>query len=428
MFGSVFYFILSSILIYNFLGHKNNNSFIFLIIISFIVYKLISVVQIQENFIDSAIIHNHGSCISNIINLENAKLIKFNNYFNQYLNNSKNHEKLEKLYNIIPNINIIAETSIKDKIQYISDNGFVNTLEILDYTLGNGSYGIIKHGIYNNTPLACKYFRVNDMSSYEIKQLILNQFKENIIHILLHCFQNDINNCLNGYYINCIPTIHNIIKCDSNYIKEAGQTGEMLVTMIEKLDVNLATFFSKSSGDDLLEFKIIALITYNVLTLQKAIDFVHKDLHVGNIMVKFLAEPVILKIVLNEIAYSFETDIQTFIIDYGMCSVNLSKCLENNECIIYLNGIYKDSENSKNTSHDLRILFAHLHDKVKSEKLREYILNKLLKYDQYINSDIPYFHNFYSQTINNFDIDFDANFVLKEVLDIIKYLEFNDSS
>ena len=426
MCNSLFYFIMLPIVAYSVYGYENNNIFLFIIGFCFTLYMLISNMRIEERFINPGIINNEKNCISSVINLENEKLEKFNNYFNEYLNNATDHEKLEELYNIIPRINIIIETSIKDRIDYISDNGFINYLEILDETLGNGSYGIIKNAKHNNILLACKYFQVKE--DMDIKEIILNQFKENIIHILLHCFRNNINNCLNGQYINCIPDIHNIIKCDSNYISEAGQNNEMLVTLIEKLDMNLATFLSKSSGDDILEFKIIALITYNILSLQRSIDFLHKDLHVGNIMIKMLSEPKRVNIILNNITYSFETNIQTFIIDYGMCCVNLSKCLENNECVMYLNGVYDNSKNCKNTSHDLRILFAHLHDKVKSRKLRLYIVNKLTKYEHQINSIIPYFHNFYTQTIDNYDSDFDAEIVLKEVLDIIQKLDFHYSS
>jgi serine/threonine protein kinase len=148
------------------------------------------------------------------------------------------------------------------------------------------------------------------------------------------------------------------------------QTNEGLVMQMEKLDMTLYQFFRPAR---LIErIKILIIIAHSINLLQKNYDFVHGDLHPGNIMLKEES----LTIEIN--GKTIQSNYRPYFIDLGMVCVDLSTCCGLTDMRVK-GGAYRDPNYCKNRSQDLRLLLYSLWDDSYVGPLEDFI-EKLFKY------------------------------------------------
>jgi thiamine kinase-like enzyme len=159
-------------------------------------------------------------------------------------------------------------------------------------------------------------------------------------------------------------------------------------------------------NEDIDEFNNIFIqILFALHVAQKNFNFLHGDLHAGNIMLK--RERVSIQI--N--GQTIQTDYRPYFIDFGMACVDLSTCCGlNNMCVD--NRIYdkQDSMYCLNKSHDIRELIFSLIDDRYSDSNPDLFLystfdnyfnpyrkkNVRLYYQEVLDQDDP---NFYPENI-----------------------------
>jgi len=199
------------------------------------------------------------------------------------------------------------------------------------------------------------------------------------------------------------------------------QTNEGLVMQMEKLDMTLYEFLREFNRKEKIEMLII--IAHCINLLQKNYDFVHGDLHPGNIMLKnerFSIEISGIKI---------ETSYRPYFIDLGMVCVDLSTCCGLTDMRVK-GGAYADPNYCNNKSQDLRLLLYSLWNQGGQTPL-DNLIRKLFednsnheKYKQlffnYKDDGRPPSHALYQPVANLYDSNFHPEKVVKELFTLIQ--------
>ena len=186
------------------------------------------------------------TCLKNIINIKNKQL--FFQKYDSFL--SGNNQSLRPLFNMIETSNNI---SIEKKIV-------------------SGNYGVIFNCIFEDKQCILKTY-IQSLQKYEFLQ-------ECLTHVLLLCLHSEMEKILGEKFRNPFPKIYYLTNTEIN-------NEQRLVCCMEKLDFTLLYFFehvSKKNQNE--EFTMIREIAKMLYTLQKSLNFVHRDLHAQNIMIK----------------------------------------------------------------------------------------------------------------------------------------------
>ena len=249
--------------------------------------------------------------------------------------------------------------------------------------LGSGSYGKVYNIFYQN-----KYYSLK-------KNKNPSDVEEFILHIILYCLHKKLEESIGLVFHPPFPYIKKIfmiprepVKTNINKLKNKKlrdclkknklpdddkdkkdktiyAVKETLVCIMEKLDMTLNEFIKKVDSDNLILLVLIQ-VCYQLYCLQESIGFIHGDLNPGNIMLK--KESFILDINIKDIHYSFKQEYRVYFIDLSFSSLNASKCKKCNLSNIELvNPFYYAY--SGNMSHDLRILFAFMHNSTDYDKV-----------------------------------------------------------
>lgn len=186
---------------------------------------------------------------------------------------------------------ILFTTRFYKNLQY-------NNLKI-GSSLTNGTCGDIYNGVLNGKPVVIK----------SPKKLDKNFVIESVTHMLLTCSEEKILNKTGLPYLP-IPELYNIIKVKNS-----------LHIVMEKLDMNLHTFVYSKKATVRQLLGILIQIAYFLQVLFKELNFVHRDLHTGNIMLKKV----------TPFPFKFQNHIilckyKVYFIDFGQLCLNFGLC------------------------------------------------------------------------------------------------------
>jgi hypothetical protein len=137
-------------------------------------------------------------------------------------------------------------------------------------------------------------------------------------------------------------------------------------------------------------------------------NFSHRDLHSGNVMVKIIPSKTI------NVGFPINNQrFRPYIIDLGEVCVNL-RC---NNCINIQDPQIYDDPNKicTNRSHDLRMLMISLLIYNPDHKSRNFIRYLSYKFANYIARGLNHPHRFYERVINNIDVAFLPETILQEI-------------
>jgi len=326
------------------------------------------------------------NCIQNIFNLSIEKTAYFTEFLDLFLINQNKKSNaidiilIDELYQILNSVEMLHDDNkinfTKKTIKY-HGNEFKYIKKIT-----SGSYGDISSCIFNQKPSILKNikFKQNELKNDDIVYFLNNEFlKENIIHLILFCLYESMLVCTNNQIPRCIPEIHNVI----NAVSKNDNGFETIVLIMEKLDYDLCYFFDKKHTF-IEELSLISLVVYNIYNLQKCLkNFMHRDFHSKNIMLKKLNVLQSTTIITGDVKFDVYSNYQPYIIDFGMCFINFSSKCKNinmNNSKMVVEGSYKDND-TYNKGQDIRLFLASLyywHNKTISEELNNF-LNELFE-------------------------------------------------
>lgn len=253
-------------------------------------------------------------------------------------------------------------------------------------------------------------------------QVTKDFLKENLIHIILFCLHDLMNKCFKISSLDrCIPQIINLVKTDTQ-----KEEKEELVVLMEELDSDGCDFFSKKKSYK-NELTFIALVAYNIYFLQKSINqFIHRDMHAGNIMIKKKKKSTT-KIVVkeegkNKFNFDVESNYKTYLVDFGMSCCDLASCLKIlNMPVSKISspGAYQTNY-CDNRSHDLRLFLSSIYESgyPLSDNLNNWLGELFEGYDikDYDpKDDVPNFHGMYEQVLKKKDPNFYPENILKKI-------------
>lgn len=355
-------------------------------------------------------------CMTSIVNIKEGKTSEFIQILDEFLCSYKNKFKLKKLmlqlFDSLESATILddrTESFTKKKVKIDDDNYLKFKKKITE-----GTYGEINSCLLNKVNVIVKNPKYENFDPDDVN---VDFLKENLIHILLYCCHDLMNECFKISSVpTCIPEILNLVKASGK-----NKNNEKLVVIMEKLDYNGFDFFDKKhSYKDELVF--IASVAYNIYFLQTSLKkFTHRDLHAGNVMVKKISNPQKVNISLNgKKIFSINPKYETYIIDYGMACFDLASCLkilQMPRSKISNSGIY-NTDYCENKSHDMRLFLASVYftsDKM-SPRLREFLSYLLDEYGA------DTWHKFYSQVLQIKDMNFYPENILKMISEEMKLL------
>ena len=117
---------------------------------------------------------------------------------------------------------------------------------------------------------------------FEKSKLEFNFCSENIATIILYCMHSTMEKFLGQDFHFPQPFLK--IELSAYFSKTPGLSKKPLM-ITEKMDINCEEFF-KQTQDTVKQKNMIGCISYLLLQLQNAIDFVHGDFHSKNIMLR----------------------------------------------------------------------------------------------------------------------------------------------
>ena len=296
------------------------------------------------------------SCISSIVVVKDDQNDKFLRVFDEFLSSHGNKYKtdriLQKLYSMIDSTVILQKNRNsydfhKRKVK-LDETNYLKLVK----KIGEGSYGQIHLCNLNNKQMVIKnpIFKKKN----EKTEINNNFLRENLIHIVLHCCHELMNECFKISTVSrCIPKITDLAIATDKNEKE-----ERLISVMEKLDMDGWKFFRIS--DEKEQLSVLSELCHLLSCLQQSCGFTHGDLHLGNIMFSM-----------------FSNTYRPYIIDLGMACADLSLCCNANPLYV-TNSNYPNHEHCGNKSHDLRRLlfciFQNTEQLRLSNKLSEYVL------------------------------------------------------
>lgn len=302
--------------------------------------------------------------------MDPCKLLSKISYYlngNIYRYKSLSTRQKEFIELFIPNV------TKEDSHKYRINNKILTVREKID----EGSNGKIFRAKWNGKNIILKVAKNDKMSTSEF-------MTECLIHNDLYC-------SLVGKYGNSsarIPKIEFIAKIPLN-------NGSIkFVIGMEYLNMDGHEFLKQHFNNNTLCIDMIKQISVLLCKLQKDKNFMHKDLHVGNIMCKKMKS----------------NSYRWYIIDFGMTSISNGKQLIH----FLIDSPYSDVKiKSFNSTHDLRMLIASIYGKMNRFKetyennntlnVFEIIINIYGKYlENYIKKKInkPFFYSSYEQVVN----------------------------
>lgn len=196
--------------------------------------------------------------------------------------------------------------------------------------IGEGSYGVIFKAKHNEKDIVIKELRPRDFQLSEF-------LSETIIQNELYCLARD--KFGNGARI---PKIEFFGK-----LQESSGKFKYVIGM-ETLDVDGYDFISDHSLDNnvIPLYSMFVQVAFLEKTLQKHAKFMHRDLHLGNVMGKRTSN-----------------GIKWYIIDFGMSYMQID------DNIVSSGGLYTKKDVMFNETHDLRMLivsvFSRLHSQIR---------------------------------------------------------------
>jgi hypothetical protein len=174
----------------------------------------------------------------------------------------------------------------------------------------------------------------------QIYTLDVNFCLENIATIMLYCMHSKMIDFLGRTFPQPFLKIEL-----STYKENQSDTLKKPFTISERLDMDCQQFF-KETQDTLKQANMIGCISYLLLYLQSAIDFVHGDFHSRNVMLR--------REKINGKNWNgFESEYRPFIIDLGATCADLTKCCELSS--FYVRSFYGSTQYCQNKSHDMRL-------------------------------------------------------------------------
>jgi hypothetical protein len=372
------------------------------------------------------------NCIQTIFNMSIDETKYFSELLDTFLVNQNNSNNtiniilIDKLYQNLINVKMLKNDKkinfIKKNIKY-KNNNFKYIKKIT-----SGSYGDISTCMFNDNQAIMKNikFKQNELTDDDLIYFLNNEFlKESIIHLILFCLYESMILCTKNEIPRCIPQIYNVVNALSN------NNFETIVLIMEKLDFDICYFFDKKHIFE-EELCLISLVAYNIYNLQKCLkNFMHRDFHSKNIMLKKLNDLQTTSIIVDDIKFDVYNKFQTYIIDFGMSSVNFEspncKNINMKKSKLYVEGSYSNNI-TYNKGQDLRLFMASLyywHHKTISTELNEFLKEILEPYEKY---DKFKFHKkncnptffFYDDVLKIKDKNFYPENILKKIQNKLK--------
>lgn len=231
--------------------------------------------------------------------------------------------------------------------------------------LGKGTYGQVALSKLNNVEYITKAPIVKGFDENQRERIISNFLEESITHAILYCFHDKMVESIRKDFRQPLVPIYKIFKFDSNVRPK-------LSTVIEKLDMDFENYVTVMSTNKIHEKnfpKLIVQLCSNIYYLQKSVNFMHRDLHKKNVMLKLKPSASDEEIDFENFTVLLENqEYNTYLIDFGMTCANLGKCyecnykgIENTGIINVTNSMYENNLCVFNPSHDLRIFLGSLY-------------------------------------------------------------------
>jgi len=295
----------------------------------------------------------------------------------------------------------------KNKLKLSLKNKLIkySTIKTL-FDCSGSDFEYIKRGTYGfiyklNDKIVIKYPSLNNsicLDDSENSLIITILFiEEQVSNILLYCLYNEILYTF-PHYIQCVPEIISIVKVES----ENGNHN--LGSMMEKLE---PIFKINMTLESLINYLI--QIANALYYLQEKLQFMHRDLHSGNIlMTKNPNQNKTIKLCTGDYLENQQYIIK--IIDFGNVSMKIGDLEINTNSMNQPN--YK--KHVFNPTHDLRMLCASLYQTQIPK-----IFDVLYPFFNVDIKDIPsksYFHHKYYSPVNIHDDNFLPKNFIRELL------------
>lgn len=255
----------------------------------------------------------------------------------------------------------------------------------LTQKIASGSYGSI-YQVKNKKAVVKKYHK-----NYKDESII----QENMIHIILHCIQPIIKKCFGHPISNCIPELYEYVGIPQH------------MTVMEQFEGTVRTLLNNKDFDT--EKGFLIRLMYILYFLQSTTYFVHRDLHIENVLLKQTKQKTTKIFINNQNVTEITSNYEVYLIDFGFSCLSFNKCDIDLPDIV--SGDFYQSKKCTNRSHDARLFLASLlfsHQKHLSQKLQNYIKNLLSRYTQlqnFKNFKVKS-HFFYNDVINVDDKNF----------------------
>jgi hypothetical protein len=299
-----------------------------------------------------------------------------------------NKNSIIKIHNYVPFLNTTShgESHFEGKISKTNQNTlnlyYGNEKLQIKNLIAKGGFGSIHEAVLSDRDIVVKQ-NLEIMSSENKKktpeEIFYEHYKESIIHNELFCQ-------MRGKFTKDMARIPKPLFM-SKYIYKPQNGSELHIPILgmEKIQYSMHSFFDKVEDDYInasskakVQATVDNVLIYVMIHMAKLLDdlqerfeFVHRDLHVGNVMVDMTKQVEQLKV---------------YIIDFGYSSLVLDGMRINAEKI----GVYRkyDSDADENYKcHDLRMFVLSLMA-MKSPLLREILTPKLYKLMRHLYSNI----------------------------------------
>jgi hypothetical protein len=261
----------------------------------------------------------------------------------------------------------------------------------------SGTHSVVHKGFFNDINVVVKERK----SKYNIEAFATELF----LQVCLFCLQRHINKCSN-YNITTIPNVYKV--CILN---------KSPAIIIQDVDISLQTFIAKHTFKEIIP--VLLILVFDLYVLQLTCEFMHRDLHLNNILVEILPDQK----TYTYGNFSFTSKFQPYFIDFGYACFNFATtCLQLSQNKIAVKNYYPSIKDCNfNRTHDLKTLFSSMFDDLscchhKNQQFFNYLKHKLSKYLQFNQNDRLYIY-FYKQ-INVVDNDFLPEIIFKELKSI----------